>query len=89
MRETLAYRRAFLSRRTAAFDAAVASAAAAMATRSLVPLVATLPYAAISLRRAARFGSVAPKIVAVDLAADTVGLASLVRGSVAVCSPLL
>lgn len=89
LRDTLCWRRLFLSRRTAAFDAALAGAAAAALTRSPLPLAAALPYAAISLRRAARFRSSAPKVLAVDLAADAAGMAFLVRGSVAARTPLL
>jgi len=89
LRDTLCWRRLFLSRRTAAFDAGVAAVAAAAAARSPLPLAAAIPYAAMAVRRAARFRSSAPKAVAVDLAADAVGLAALVRGSVAARTPLL
>ena len=89
LRDTLCWGRLFLNRRTAAFDAALAGAAGAAATRSALPLAAALPYAVVSLRRAARFRSSAPKAVAWDLVADAVGLAALVRGSVAARTPLL
>jgi len=89
LRDTLCWRRLFLSRRTAAFDAAAVAVAAAAARRSRWPLVAALPYAAMSTRRAARFRSSAPRAMAVDLVADAVGLASLVRGSLSSRSVLL
>ena len=89
LRGTLCFGRVFLSRRTAALDAAVAGAAAALVTRSLLPLAAALPYAAGLVRHAARFRSSAPKVAATDLVADAVGLVALVRGSVAARTPLL
>ena len=89
LRRTLCYRHVFLSPRTAAFDGAVASAVLAAARRSPLPLVAALPYAAVSMRRAARFRSSAPRAMAVDGVADAVGLVSLVRGSLGSRSVLL
>jgi glycosyltransferase involved in cell wall biosynthesis len=90
LRETLCWNGAFLNKRTAAFDLALAGIAAARATRSRLPLLATLPYAAIAWRRARGFGrGRAPAIAAVDVAADAVGLGALAVGSVSARSPLL
>jgi len=73
--------RIFLSRRTAAFDAALAGVATALATRRLLPLLAALPYARL-LNRSRR-------TAAVDLAADAITCAALARGSVAARKPVL
>lgn len=89
LRDTLCWRRLFLSRRTAAFDAALAGAAAAACLRSAIPLTAALPYVLMSAGRTARFRRSAPKAMAVDLVADAVGLVALTRGGVAARAPLL
>jgi cellulose synthase/poly-beta-1,6-N-acetylglucosamine synthase-like glycosyltransferase len=79
----------FVSERSAAFDAAVLGAAAALATRRRAPLAAALPYAAIVGRRALESGRRAPLVAAVELAADSVGLAALLRGSAKHRAPVL
>jgi glycosyltransferase involved in cell wall biosynthesis len=81
IRRQLFFARWFLSRRTAAFDAALAGGTAAAALRSPVPLLAAAPYAAMLGSRWRRWGRVGPKIALIDLVADAVGFASLVRGS--------
>jgi glycosyltransferase involved in cell wall biosynthesis len=73
----------FLNRRTAAFDAAVTGLALAAATRRAAPLLAVLPYARMALRDRP------PVQAAGEVAADAVGCAALVCGSVAARRPLL
>jgi glycosyltransferase involved in cell wall biosynthesis len=82
LRDQFFYRRAFLSKRSAMFDAAVLGAAAALATRSKLPLVAAAPYARQLARRGKPYRRRAPLVAAVDVAADSLALAALVRGSV-------
>jgi cellulose synthase/poly-beta-1,6-N-acetylglucosamine synthase-like glycosyltransferase len=89
LRDTLLWRRTFLSGRSAAFDAALLGAAAALRSRRALPLAAALPYAAVVGRRAAAAGSRAPLVAAVELAADGVGLTALVRGSLRHRAPVL
>jgi hypothetical protein len=81
LRETFFWQRLFLTPRSAAFDAALAGAALALATRRPWPLALALPYARIARRRRRAWP--------VDLVADAVGLASLVTGSIRARSPLL
>jgi glycosyltransferase involved in cell wall biosynthesis len=76
------FRRVFLSRRSASFDLAAAGVAAAVATRRPAPLLAVLPYAR-ELR------GTPPKVAAVQVAADAVGAAALLYGSIRARSPLL
>ena len=89
LRRQFFYRRVFLNRRSAALDAAVAGWAVAAARRSPLPLLASAPYAYTPLRRARGHGNGWEKVAAVDLAADLVGLASMVRGSLRYRSPLV
>lgn len=81
LRRHFMFGRLFLSRRTAAFDAALAGVALAALSASLLPTLAVAPYAAETVRDALRWRTHAPEVVLVGLAADTVGMASLVRGS--------
>jgi hypothetical protein len=71
----------FLTRRSAAFDAALVAALAAALRRSPTPLVAALPYASIVTRSARPYRKRAPLVAAVGMAADLVGAAALARGS--------
>jgi hypothetical protein len=81
LRDRFFFARFFLSRRTAAFDLALAGALVALLRRRPLPLLAAAPYLA-ALRR--------PRgATLVDLAADALSFASLVRGSVRYRSPLL
>jgi GT2 family glycosyltransferase len=89
LRDTLFYRRLFLSKRTAAFDLAVAGAAVAAARRSPRPLAAALPYAWLAGREALRWRHRAPLVAVAGAAADAVGAASLARGSVRWRTPVL
>jgi hypothetical protein len=82
LRGSFLFGRVFLSPRTAAFDAAVAGLALAAARRSWVPALAAAPYARTIAARALESGPRAPLVAAVEVAADAVGLASLLRGSV-------
>ena len=83
------YGRVFLSRRTAAFDLALAGATLAAARRSRLPLLAALPYARLVTRGALPYRRRAPMVVATRTVADLVGLAALVSGSVRSRSPVL
>jgi hypothetical protein len=90
LRESMFFGRAFLSSRSAAFDAAVAGVAAALLTRRGTALLAAAPYARMAGRRALRAGPLrSPYVAAVDVAADLVGAAWLVRGSIEQRSPVL
>jgi glycosyltransferase involved in cell wall biosynthesis len=82
LRDHFFYRRLFLNRRTAALDLALAGALAAALVRSPVPLLAAAPYARTALRRP-------PGVVPADVAADLVGLQSLLVGTLRYRSPLL
>lgn len=89
LRTHFLYRRVFLNRRSAALDLSLAGAAAAVLTRSPLPLFAAVPYARMVRERAARAGPARHAVAAVDVAADLVGLASMVRGTLRYRSPLL
>jgi glycosyltransferase involved in cell wall biosynthesis len=91
LRTGFLYRRLFLNARTARFDAALAAVLLAAARRSPLPLLATAPYLRQARRHARRApaemagasGEPAwPAVAAADLAADVVGLAGLVTGSI-------
>lgn len=79
LRSELCWRRGFLSARTAAFDAAIAGLIARRPA-------AALPYAAMVARDARRLG---PHAATVRIAADAVGAAALLVGSVRHRTPLL
>jgi glycosyltransferase involved in cell wall biosynthesis len=81
IRGTLFFGRRFLSRRTAAFDAALVAVAAAALGRSPLPLVAAVPYGVIVGRQALSWRSKAPAVVLAAPVADAVGLAALLLGS--------
>ena len=89
LRETLFFKRLFLSRRTAEFDAAVASLLLAGLTRSRLPLLGALPYARSLVRPALGWRRHAPGVVAAHLLADACGLAALAAGSVRARTPVL
>jgi hypothetical protein len=82
LREEFAYRRWFLSRRTAELDLAFAGTALALLTRSRAPLLAWAPYLSRLGRSAARWGRAAPEVAAGELAADVVGFGALASGSI-------
>ena len=90
LREVFFYRRVFLSRRSAAFDAAALGVMAALVRRSPLPLLAGLPYARLAAEESRRRTGVLSKKVALAVAAgDAVGAWSLLRGSIAARSPVL
>jgi glycosyltransferase involved in cell wall biosynthesis len=80
----------FLTPRSAAFDAALAGAAAAALRGSRGPLVAVAPYAWMSAREALRWGARrSPKVAAGRALADLVGFGALTAGSLRARTPLL
>jgi glycosyltransferase involved in cell wall biosynthesis len=81
LRDAFLWRRWFLTRRGAAFDLAAAGVAAAAARRSPAPLLAAAPYAWLVGREAIGWRS--PAVGVAGVAADAVGCAALLRGSVA------
>jgi hypothetical protein len=85
LRRHFFYRRAFLNRRSAALDAGLVGALAALILRSPFPLLAGTPYGRMVLG-AAR-GS--RRVAAVQVAADLVGFLSLLQGTLRYRSPLL
>jgi hypothetical protein len=78
IRAELFFARWFLTRRSAAFDLALA----ALATRRRALLPLAVPYLWMLLAEALPWRRLAPKVVPVRLAADAVGLLALARGSV-------
>jgi glycosyltransferase involved in cell wall biosynthesis len=89
LRQAFFYRSLFLSKRSAAFDLAVTGSALAAVSRSRAPLAAALPYAWLAGRHALRWGRRAPMVALAGTAADGVGAASLVRGSLRWRTPVL
>jgi hypothetical protein len=90
LRRTLLHRRLFLSPRTLKLDLALAAVTVAAARRSTLPLLGIAPYA-LELRRHARErgGGDWKPVAAVDAAADLLGAAALVHGSVEARTPVL
>ena len=92
LRSSFLHRRVFLNRRTARLDLAVAAIAIAARTGSPLPWLAVAPYARELRAHARRFPEAHRNLAAVaaaDVAADLVGLAALVAGSVRYRSPVL
>jgi glycosyltransferase involved in cell wall biosynthesis len=92
LRRSFLYRRAFLNRRTAQLDLAIAGAALALVRRSPVTLPLTAPYVRAvraHARRAEPEGPAWPLVAAADVAADAVGLAALLFGSARYAAPVL
>jgi glycosyltransferase involved in cell wall biosynthesis len=88
LREHFLYRRWFLSEQAARFDLAVVGLL--LARRRPVAALAALPYASAVVRGARPWGRRrAPLVAATQVAADVVGAASLVAGSVRSRSLLL
>jgi glycosyltransferase involved in cell wall biosynthesis len=83
LRSAFLYRRRFLNPRTARFDVALAALAASAITRRAAPAAAALPYARTV------YGDVRTGVGLAGIAADTVGLAALLTGSVRYRSLLL
>ncbi|HEX4106507.1 MAG TPA: glycosyltransferase family A protein [Solirubrobacteraceae bacterium] len=83
LRDGRLFARWFLSRRSAAFDAALCGALLATGTRRRSPLLAAAPYAALVAREARAWGPrIGPRVAAAGLLADAVGASALARGSV-------
>ena len=89
LRRAFLYRRVFLSRRSAALDAALLGAAAGLALRRAWPLLAVVPYASLLRARARPYGRASAGVAAVEVAADLVGAWSLARGSLRTRRPVL
>lgn len=82
IRDRLFFARFFLNRRTAAFDLAALGLGTAIASASRLPLRLTVPYAVSLSRQSLRWRKRAPQVAAVNLLADLVSAAALLRGSV-------
>ena len=89
LRSHFFYARLFLNRRHAALDVGLLGALTALALRSPLPLLAGVPYGVAVRRRTQFFPSGRLGIAAADVAADLLGLASLLRGSLRYRSPVL
>ncbi|HEY1593732.1 MAG TPA: glycosyltransferase family A protein [Solirubrobacteraceae bacterium] len=89
LRTSFFYRRLFLSRRSASFDLGVVGVALALLSRRPLSLIAAAPYAWLLANDTRRWGRRAPALAPVELLADAVGAAALIRGSVASGSPVL
>lgn len=87
LRDSLFFRRWFLTRRSAAFDLAAAGVAIAALKRSPLPLLAAGPYAVELARYGRRWRSA--RVAAVEAGADAVGFAALAWGSLRSRSPVL
>jgi len=74
LRGDFLYSRAFLSKRTAYFDLALTGVTTAVLTKRITPLIATLPYVLTLDRR--------PTVAATAIAADAIGAAALIAGSI-------
>lgn len=79
----------FQTRRRAAFDAAAAAIAIAIARRRAAPLALALPYLLAHLRAIRRPSPAAARELAAFVAADMLGGAALVWGSIAAREPVL
>jgi glycosyltransferase involved in cell wall biosynthesis len=88
LRDQFFYRRVFLSRRTAMFDAAAAATALAAIAGNPLPLLAAAPYARHLAKRARPFRKRGPLVAAAEVAADAVSVGSLLYGSVRSRSPV-
>ncbi len=84
LRRTFLYRRFFLSARSARFDLALGSGAAALVLGSPLPLIAATPYLRrlhSHARRARPLGPATAAVAAADLAGDLIGVGALLYGS--------
>jgi hypothetical protein len=89
LRDAMFYRRWFLTRRSAEFDAAVVALALCTLTRKPLPALAALPYARTLYGKAKAWRRTSALVTAADVAADAVGFAALVRGSIRYRTPVL
>jgi glycosyltransferase involved in cell wall biosynthesis len=88
LRETMFWGRLFLSRRSAAFDLALVGLGVALRGRP-AGACATVPYLAIAVSSTRHHGRRRPWTTLVYIAADAVGAAALVVGSVRARTPVL
>jgi GT2 family glycosyltransferase len=79
----------FLSRRTAEFDLALLSAVAVLRSRRRPLLLGAIPYLRTIALRAAPRGRRGPLVALAEVAADLVGLLSLIEGSIRSRTPVL
>lgn len=89
LRRHFFHRRVFLNRRSAALDLGLTGTLVALVLRSPLPLLAALPYCRLVAGRARGFGRRRGEVAATDVAADLIGLAALLRGTVRYRSLLL
>jgi len=89
LRAEFLFARTFLTRRSAAFDFAVAGLLAAPLLRSRLPLLLAAPYARILVRGALPWGRRAPRVALAEAAADAIGLGALALGTARRRSPVL
>ncbi|MCP9488558.1 MAG: glycosyltransferase family 2 protein [Solirubrobacteraceae bacterium MAG38_C4-C5] len=89
LRETLFWRRVFLSRRSAAFDLALVGLGVGVRSRRAGACCAAIPYLAIAVSSTRHRGRRRPWATLVYIAADAVGAAALVVGSVRARTPVL
>jgi len=89
LRETFFWRRAFLSRRSAAFDLALVGLGLGVRSRRAGACCAALPYLAIAVSSTRNHGRRRPWTTLVYIAADAVGAAALVTGSARARTPVL
>ena len=80
LRDAFLYQRLFLSKRVLQFDLLAAGIATALLTKRKLPLLAAIPYVLKADRR--------PKVAATALAADAVGAAAQLTGSIAAKTPV-
>ena len=88
LRDTMFWGRLFLSRRSAAFDLALVGLGVALRGRP-AGACATVPYLAIAVSSTRHHGRRRPWTTLVYIAADAVGVAALVVGSVRARTPVL
>jgi glycosyltransferase involved in cell wall biosynthesis len=89
LRESLFYRRYFLTPDSAAFDLAVGGALASALSRSPLPALGMGPYAWSLAKRSTRWRRRAPIVAAVELFADGLGFCALAVGSLRARTPVL
>lgn len=90
LRDAFLYRRWFLSYRSARFDLALAGAVAAIAIRSVIPLLAAVPYAVTLWNESGNWGMRnRPRVAPVHVCADIVRAGALWWGSLRSRTPVL
>jgi GT2 family glycosyltransferase len=90
LREHSFLARYFFNRRSAEFDLALAGAVGAVATRSAIPLLASIPYARRMYNEVRHWGPAqAPRVVVGSVAEDGAAMVALAVGSAAWRAPVL